>query len=111
MTQRIINMYSEKQHQWFKYSATLYSGTCTKDIWISTYGADTLEPDIVTVPSQKHTMLSMVPLNSSEVADIVWSADGTNEATHKSRQSRLRIHNLPMNVDVIFGNDLIFYRV
>jgi hypothetical protein len=69
-------MYSEKQHQWFKYSTTLDTGICTKDIWISTYGADTLEPDIFTVPSQEHATLSREPLNYSEVADIVWSQMG-----------------------------------
>jgi hypothetical protein len=108
MTQRIIDMYLGKQHQWFKYSATLATSTCTQDIWISTYGADTLEPDTVSVPSQKHATLSKESLNPSEVAGIIWSADGTNEATHRLRQSRFRIGDFPMAVDVVFGRHLIF---
>jgi hypothetical protein len=98
-------MYSEKKHQWFKCTATFDTGT--SDNWISKSVVDTLELDIATVLSEQHISVTGEPFNVSDVADIVWSADGTSDATHRSRQSRFRIIDSPP-FDVIFGNDLIF---
>jgi hypothetical protein len=80
--------------------------SATEYNWISKTVADRLKLVIVNVPSEQYTTFSGVTFQSSEVADIVWSA-GVRKGAHGSRQSRFRISNPPMDVDIVFGRDLI----
>jgi hypothetical protein len=80
--------------------------SATEYNWISKTVADRLKLVIVNMPSEQYTTFSGVTFQSSEVADIVWSA-GVGEGAHGSRQSRFRISNSPMDVDIVFGKDFI----